>query len=90
MTSQSLPFWFVSEWEFHEAVRRTREAIRLPYGQRDAALRGIAAEYGVSARTLRRWVGYKVTTVKCDKYHALFVIGAGRRPSQVTPWERAA
>jgi DNA-binding transcriptional MocR family regulator len=82
-------WWRVSEWEFHEAVRRTREAEQLPRGQRTPEKRRIAADYGVSVKTLERWLGYSVQTVACGKYRAMFVISTGR-PSQVTPWEKAA
>lgn len=81
-------FWGVSEWEYREAVRRVRNAP--PKGQgRAEAMRRIAADYGVSLRTLQRWMTYDVQAVRCGKYEALFVIGK-KRPSQVTPWEKAA
>ena len=86
---QSTPFWHVSEWEFREAVERTRAAHKLPHGQRAAAKRSIASDYGVCARTLERWLGYEVSTVKVAGFVALFVT-SGRQPSQVTPWERAS
>ena len=91
MTAQTAgaTWWKLSEWEFREAVRRTREAKALPKGSRADAYRRIASDYGVSVRTLERWLGYDLRTVRCGKYEALFVIGK-KRPSQVTPWERAA
>lgn len=88
-TERRRPIWWrVSEWEFREAVRRTRDAQRLPRGRTDAKRR-IAADYGVCVRTLERWVAYDVRSVKVGKHVALFVLGRGA-PSQVTPWERAA
>ena len=82
-------WWDVSEWEFREAVKRTRAAHKLPHGERAAVKRSIASDYGVCVRTLERWLGYEVSTVKVAGFVALFVI-SGRRPSQVTPWERAS
>ena len=91
MTAQTAgaTWWKLSEWEFREAVKRTRAAKRLPKGDRSEAYRRIAADYGVSVRTLERWVTYDVRSVRCGKFEALFVIGK-KRPSQVTPWEKAA
>jgi hypothetical protein len=83
------PWWRVSEWEFREACRRTRQANALPRGQRDAAKRCIASEYGVSPRTLERWIHYEVHTVRVAGYAAMFIVG-NRTPSQVTPWEKVA
>lgn len=81
--------WGISQWEFSEAVRRINDALRLPWGQRQTVLRSIAADYGVSVRTLYRWPSYKVHNVKVGKFHALYVIGK-RGPSRVTPWEKVA
>lgn len=89
MTAMSQPWWTVSEWEFHEARRRARAAIALPRGQRTEALRRVAVDYDVSPRTLRRWLTYDVRSVTCGEYEALFVLTT-KRPSQVTPWEKAA
>ena len=82
-------WWSVSWWEFEEVRRKLREISALPRGQRQAARRTLAAAYGVSDRTLYRWAHYTVREVACGKYRALFVIGKNR-PSQVTPWEKAA
>jgi hypothetical protein len=89
MTSQSNVWWQVSMWEFYEAQRRIRDAADLPRGRRAAAYRSIASDYGIATRTVYRWARYTVESVRCGKFEALFVIGS-RRPSQVTPWERAA
>jgi hypothetical protein len=91
MTAQTTkgPWWNVSEWEFREAVKRTRAAQKLPRGERGAVKRSIAADYGVCVKTLERWLSYDVRSVKLAGFVALFVI-SGRRPSQVTPWEKAA
>jgi hypothetical protein len=82
-------FWPVSEWEALEAQRRARDAARLPRGFRSEARRRIAADYGISPRTVERWANYKIRTVRCAGWSALFVVGQ-RRPSQVTPWEKVA
>ena len=79
----------VSDWEFREAVDRMRHAMTLPRGERRAVIRGIAIDYGVSERTLYRWIRYTLHTIRVGKYEALFVIGSGT-PSQVTHWEQAA
>lgn len=79
----------MSVWEFEEVRRKLREIATLPHGQKGRARRNMADEYGVSERTLLRWAGYTVEAVQCGKYEALFVIGT-KRPSQVTPWEKAA
>jgi hypothetical protein len=82
--------WPLSEWEYHEAVRRSRDALRLPNGQRNDALLRIAADYGICKRTLYRWVKYSVHEVRVGRYVALFVANPGKTPAQVTRWEKAA
>ena len=82
-------WWHLSEWEFREAVKRTRAALRLPHGQRSEALRRVAVDYGICERTLRRWLTYDVKALRIGSYEALFVLKNGK-PSQVTPWEKAA
>ena len=89
MTSARGPYWAISDWEFREAVRRTRDAQRLPVGQRSEAKRQIAVDYGVCVRTLERWVGYRVRSVRVGGFVALFILCKGE-PSQATRWERAA
>lgn len=81
--------WPVSEWEFREAARRIADALTLKRGERMPALRLIAADYGVSVRTLWRWAKYDVREVQVGKYRALFILGTGE-PSRVTRWEKAA
>jgi hypothetical protein len=82
-------WWPVSVWEFDEVQRKLREIAALPYGYRKRARRNLADSIGLSERTLLRWQTYNVEAVSCGKYEALFVIGK-KRPSQVTPWEKAA
>lgn len=81
-------WWPVSEWEFREAVGRVRTVLEGPKPH-VPHMESIALDYGVSVRTLYRWARYDVRSVRCGKYEALFVIGKNR-PSQVTPWEKAA
>ena len=81
--------WPISEWEFREAQRRIQDVLRLPKGQRLQPLREIAADYGVSVRTLWRWAKYDVREVQVGNHRALFIIGRGE-PSRVTGWEKAA
>jgi hypothetical protein len=83
-----MTFLPVSEWEFHEAVRRTRHAMTLPYGEREHAKRSIAADYGVCTRTLERWATHESRSIQCGDFEALFLIT--RKPVQVTPWEKVA
>lgn len=82
-------WWPVSVWEFTEVKRKLREIAVLPHGQRGRARQAMAADYGVSERTLLRWAAYDVEAVRCAGYEALFVVGRNR-PSQVTPWEQVA
>lgn len=83
MTAQTIvgPFWNVSEWEFREACRRARSVRKLPRGTRMDAKAAIAADYGISTRTLERWLHYDVHSVKCAGFVALFVTSgkSGRR-----------
>lgn len=82
----------LSEWEVVELMERLTTIRRLPYGQRGAARRATAAEYGVCDRTLLRWEHKSVEKVRVGPYEALFAYGTkrGKRPYQVTPWEKAA
>ena len=91
MTSQRTrgPWWPVAVWEFREVQRKLQEIAAMPRGQRKAIRTALANQYGMSERTLLRWALYDVKEVRCGKYEALFVIGQNR-PSQVTPWEKAA
>ena len=90
MTAQTgAAWWPVSVWEFEEVRRKLREIDALPHGQKGPAVRNLAFRYGLSPRTIQRWRHYTVEAVRCGKYEALFVIGK-KRPSQVTPWEKAA
>lgn len=91
MTAQrtGMSWWPVSAWEFEEVKRKLREIAAMPHGQRKRARQNLAASYGLSERTLCRWVHYDVKSVRCGRYEALFVIGKNR-PSQVTPWEKVA
>ena len=90
MTAQTGSTWWpVSVWEFEEIRRKLREIAALPHGCRKRARRNLADSIGLSERTLLRWQTYDVQAVRCGKYEALFVIGK-KRPSQVTPWEKAA
>jgi hypothetical protein len=89
-TSVPRATWRVSAWEFREAQRRATEASCLPDGQRWDAMKRIAADYGISLRTLYRWMHYTVHETRVGPFSALFIVNSGRLPSQVTPWEKAA
>jgi hypothetical protein len=80
----------LSEWELAEMIGRARDASKFSYGQRGAAFRSIAADYGVSVRTVQRYLRTELKPVKVAGYRALFLIRQDRAPTQVTTWERAA
>ena len=79
----------LSMWEVRECVARVHRAMALPRGQRSEAVRRVAADYGVSDRTLYRWRKCRFIEGEIGGFTALFIVGNGE-PSRVTPWEKAA
>lgn len=80
----------VSEWEYREIVKRVVSARCLPRGERTAVMRSIAADYGLSVRTLHRYAGRELTPVRVGRHSALFLVDRRMTPRRVTAWEEAA
>ena len=79
----------LSEWEWAELMKRARSAQLLPPGERGFTFRSIAADYGISVRTIHRYLRAELTPVKVGRHRALFMVRKHRPPTQVTGWEAA-
>jgi transposase len=50
---------------------------------------GLAARYGVSIRTVYRYLDVRVERIYIDGWTAWFALGAKKAPQRLTVWEQA-
>lgn len=73
------------------AVREAAARLRyIPHGEREAELRRIAEEFGVSTRTIHRYLRNDVEIHEVAGWRAAFEVRPGEPPRRVTPWEPSA
>ena len=89
MNRISGPYLSVSSWEWAELMKRVHSAPKRGTGERTDALRRIAVDYGISVRTIHRYLRAELTPVKVGRHRALFLVRRDGAPSQVTAWEAA-